>query len=418
MIRDSDHPVSSVPSNDFHEKRRIAGKIPVVLRVQRLCSPAQRRAGAPLGPLRALHAGRHEPVQGPLPRPLQTRLHAGHDLPEMPPHGRYRQRRPHGLPPYVLRNAGQLQLRRLLQARSDPLGLGVPDQQAVAGRRSRPALGHDLPRRRRSGQDLARTRSSCRPIASSGWTRTRTSGRPAPPARGPTASAGRAAKSTSPRPAARSRSGTWSSRSSTASAPPPNNLRPLPSKNIDTGMGFERMASVLQGVETNYHIDILRPLVEAAGEVCRVKYEPESDSEIDRDRGRRLRRIADHVRACSFAIHENVYPDNEKQGYVIRKLIRRAVLDGYQMGIHEAFLYQLPQGRGRPDEGPVSRVAGDGRSAWPKGCGTRRASSSRSSTPACRGWSGSSKRRRRRSPRPFPAARRSTSCRPTASRRN
>ena len=62
---------------------------------------------------------------------------------------------------------------------------------------------------------------------------------------------------------------------------PPNNLRPLPSKNIDTGMGFERMASVLQGVETNYHIDILRPLVEAAGEVCRVKYEPESDDDVD-----------------------------------------------------------------------------------------------------------------------------------------
>ncbi len=119
--------------------------------------------------------------------------------------------------------------------------------------------------------------------------------------------------------------------------PPPNNLRPLPSKNINTGMGFERMASVMQGVETNYHIDILRPLVEAAGEVCGVKYEPDSDN------GRRLRRIADHVRACTFAIHENVYPDNEKQGYVIRKLIRRAVLDGYQMGIHEAFLYQLPQ---------------------------------------------------------------------------
>ncbi len=108
-------------------------------------------------------------------------------------------------------------------------------------------------------------------------------------------------------------------------------------------MGFERMASVLQGVETNFHIDILRPLVEAAGEVCRVKYEPESESEIDRDRGRRLRRIADHVRACSFAIHENVYPDNEKQGYVVRRLIRRAVLDGYQMGIHEAFLFQLPK---------------------------------------------------------------------------
>ena len=118
--------------------------------------------------------------------------------------------------------------------------------------------------------------------------------------------------------------------------PPPKNLRPLPKKNIDTGMGFERMASVLQGVETNYHIDILRPLVEAAGDVCRVKYDPDAPT------GRRLRRIADHVRACTFAIHENVYPDNEKQGYVIRKLIRRAVLDGYQMGLHEAFLFQLP----------------------------------------------------------------------------
>ncbi len=124
---------------------------------------------------------------------------------------------------------------------------------------------------------------------------------------------------------------------------PPNNLRPLPSKNIDTGMGFERMASVMQGVDTNYHIDILRPLVEAAGEVCNVKYAPESESSIDKDRGRRLRRIADHVRACTFAIHENVYPDNEKQGYVIRKLIRRAAVDGYQMGIRGAFLHHLPK---------------------------------------------------------------------------
>ena len=116
---------------------------------------------------------------------------------------------------------------------------------------------------------------------------------------------------------------------------PPNNLRPLPSKNIDTGMGLERIASVMQGVETNYHIDILRPLVEAAGEVCRRKYDPASDD------GRRLRRIADHVRACSFAIHENVYPDKKKQGYVIRRLLRRAVLDGRQMGVDRPFLHQL-----------------------------------------------------------------------------
>ncbi|MFH1924604.1 MAG: alanine--tRNA ligase [Planctomycetota bacterium] len=116
---------------------------------------------------------------------------------------------------------------------------------------------------------------------------------------------------------------------------PPNNLRPLPSKNIDTGMGLERTAAVLQGVETNFHIDIFRPLVEAAAESCGLKYEPTSDA------GRRLRRIADHVRACTFAIHENVYPDNEKQGYVVRRLLRRAVLDGYQLGMREPYLHQL-----------------------------------------------------------------------------
>ena len=117
--------------------------------------------------------------------------------------------------------------------------------------------------------------------------------------------------------------------------PPPNNLRPLPKKNIDTGMGLERMASVLQGVESNFHIDILRPIVEAAAEVCRVSYEPASEN------GCRLRRIADHIRACTFAIHENVYPSNEKQGYVVRRLLRRAMLDGYQIGVREPFLYRL-----------------------------------------------------------------------------
>lgn len=116
---------------------------------------------------------------------------------------------------------------------------------------------------------------------------------------------------------------------------PPNNLRPLPSKNIDTGMGLERTASVLQGVETNYHIDILLPLVEAAGDVCSTKYDPKSEN------GRRLRRIADHVRACSFAIHENVIPGPNKEKYVIKRLLRRAVLDGRQMGIREPFLYKL-----------------------------------------------------------------------------
>lgn len=116
---------------------------------------------------------------------------------------------------------------------------------------------------------------------------------------------------------------------------PPENLEPLPSKNIDTGMGLERTAATLQGVSTNYHIDILRPIVEAAGEICSVKYDPDTDN------GRRLRRITDHIRACTMAVHENVYPGANKEKYVIRRLLRRAVLDGHQMGMHHAFAYQL-----------------------------------------------------------------------------
>jgi alanyl-tRNA synthetase len=116
---------------------------------------------------------------------------------------------------------------------------------------------------------------------------------------------------------------------------PPDNLRPLPSKNIDTGMGLERTASVLQGVPTNFHIDILMPIVQAAAEVCGVPYDYDSDN------GRRLRRITDHVRACTFAIHENVYPGPKKARYVIKRLLRRAVLDGHQLGMHEPFLHQL-----------------------------------------------------------------------------
>ncbi len=116
---------------------------------------------------------------------------------------------------------------------------------------------------------------------------------------------------------------------------PPDNLRPLPSKNIDTGMGLERTASVMQNVPSNFHIDILFPIVKAAAEVCSVQYEYESDH------GRRLRRITDHVRACTFAIHENVIPGPKKARYVIKRLLRRAVLDGHQMGMREPFLYQL-----------------------------------------------------------------------------
>jgi alanyl-tRNA synthetase len=93
---------------------------------------------------------------------------------------------------------------------------------------------------------------------------------------------------------------------------------------------------MLQGVDTNFHIDILRPLVEAVADVCGRRYEPASDD------GRRMRRIADHVRACTFAIHENVLPGNNEEKYVVKRLLRRAVLDGRQMGMREPFLHRLP----------------------------------------------------------------------------
>ena len=116
---------------------------------------------------------------------------------------------------------------------------------------------------------------------------------------------------------------------------PPDNLRPLPSKNIDTGMGLERVVAALQGVETNYHIDILMPIVEAAADVVGKRYEYESEN------GRRLRRITDHVRACAFSIHENVYPGANKEKYIVKRLLRRAVLDGHQMGMRDPFLHRI-----------------------------------------------------------------------------
>jgi alanyl-tRNA synthetase len=115
----------------------------------------------------------------------------------------------------------------------------------------------------------------------------------------------------------------------------PGQLEPLPKKNIDTGMGLERAASCLQGVPTVFATDVFKPIVAAAAEQMGVTYDPSSPDGI------RIRRMADHARALTFCIHENVRPSPEKQGYVIRRLLRRAVLDAYQMGRRDPFLFQL-----------------------------------------------------------------------------
>jgi alanyl-tRNA synthetase len=126
----------------------------------------------------------------------------------------------------------------------------------------------------------------------------------------------------------------------------PGQLEPLPSKNIDTGMGLERAAACLQGVPTVFAIDIFRPIVAAVAEQLGKVYDPES---LD---GIRIRRMADHCRALTFSIHENVRPANEKAGYVLKRLLRRAVLDAYHMGRRDPFLYQVipvvAQVMGRP----------------------------------------------------------------------
>src|SRR3954463_12286134 len=115
----------------------------------------------------------------------------------------------------------------------------------------------------------------------------------------------------------------------------PGQLEPLPKKNIDTGMGLERAAACLQGVPTVFGTDIFRPILAAVADELGVSYQSHEPD------GVRIRRMADHARALTFCIHENVRPSKEKQGYVIRRLLRRAVLDAYQMGRREPFLHQV-----------------------------------------------------------------------------
>ncbi len=112
-------------------------------------------------------------------------------------------------------------------------------------------------------------------------------------------------------------------------------LNPLPNKNVDTGMGLERMASVVQGVSTNFEIDIFKPIIQSISEITEVAYDSQTES------GKLMNRIADHIRAIIFCISDGVLPGNEGRGYVERRLLRRAVRDGLKLGKEECFLYKL-----------------------------------------------------------------------------
>jgi alanyl-tRNA synthetase len=108
-------------------------------------------------------------------------------------------------------------------------------------------------------------------------------------------------------------------------------LHPLPKPSVDTGMGLERIAAVLQGVHSNYEIDLFQDLIKAAARVTGAK-DLASNS---------LKVIADHIRACSFLIADGVIPGNEGRGYVLRRIIRRAIRHGYKLGQKQPFFYLL-----------------------------------------------------------------------------
>jgi alanyl-tRNA synthetase len=108
-------------------------------------------------------------------------------------------------------------------------------------------------------------------------------------------------------------------------------LTPLPKPSVDTGMGLERIAAVLQGVHSNYDIDLFKNIIRAAADIADTTDYTNSS----------LRVIADHIRACSFLIVDGVVPSNEGRGYVLRRIIRRAIRHGYKLGITQPFFYRL-----------------------------------------------------------------------------
>ncbi len=110
-------------------------------------------------------------------------------------------------------------------------------------------------------------------------------------------------------------------------------LTALPHPSVDTGAGLERLAAVMQGVHNNYQIDLFQGLIQAVAKLAGTDDLTQSSLQV----------VADHIRSCAFLIHDGVLPSNEGRGYVLRRIIRRAVRHGYQLGIREIFFFKLVQ---------------------------------------------------------------------------
>ncbi|MBQ8736887.1 MAG: alanine--tRNA ligase [Bacteroidaceae bacterium] len=115
-----------------------------------------------------------------------------------------------------------------------------------------------------------------------------------------------------------------------------HSLEPLPAKVIDTGMGFERLVRTMQGKTSNYDTDVFQPIIKVLGDMAGVKYGTDEKTDVA------MRVVADHLRAIAFSIADGQLPSNAKAGYVIRRILRRAVRYGYTfLGQKEAFIYRL-----------------------------------------------------------------------------
>jgi alanyl-tRNA synthetase len=108
-------------------------------------------------------------------------------------------------------------------------------------------------------------------------------------------------------------------------------LTPLPAPSVDTGMGLERISAVMQGVHSNYEIDLFQNLLKVAAQLAGTSDLANSS----------LRVIADHIRSCAFMVADGVLPSNEGRGYVLRRIVRRAIRHGYRLGIQDTFFYKL-----------------------------------------------------------------------------
>ncbi|MBB6454371.1 alanyl-tRNA synthetase [Salirhabdus euzebyi] len=116
---------------------------------------------------------------------------------------------------------------------------------------------------------------------------------------------------------------------------PDDTYTPLPQQNIDTGMGLERMVSVIQDTKTNFETDLFMPIIEHTSQIAGIKYGEHIENDVA------FKVIADHIRTVTFAVGDGALPSNEGRGYVLRRLLRRAVRYAKQLGIEKPFMYEL-----------------------------------------------------------------------------